>query len=106
VNDANGVKVTTPDESTTYDPTFGTLIVDPAATVQLFGVCAGVVVGLHNRNVDTDNVAPDPAASFVNRFFVCAVLYAPLDVSAPTVGNGTTLGVIVAETTLLAESVT
>jgi hypothetical protein len=55
-------------------PTFGTVIVVPAATVQLFGVCAGVVVGLHSRIVDADNVAPVAAASFVRMFFVCTVL--------------------------------
>jgi hypothetical protein len=62
-----------PAESTEYVPTFDTVIVVPAATVQLFGVCAGVVVGLHRRTVDADSVAPLPAESFVRMFFVCAV---------------------------------
>lgn len=70
---AAGVNVMTPAELTEYVPTFGTVMVDPAATVQLFGVCAGVVVGLHRRTVDADNVAPVPAVSFVRMFFVWAV---------------------------------
>jgi hypothetical protein len=63
----------TPAELTEYVPTFGTVMVDPAATVQPFGVCAGVVVGLHRRTVDAESVAPLPAESFVRMFFVCAV---------------------------------
>ena len=73
----------------------GTLIVVPAATVQLFGVCAGDVVGLHTRKVEEDNNAPEPAESFVSKFLVCAVLYAPVEVSATGVGGGTTFGVMV-----------
>lgn len=105
MKDATGVNVMTPLEFTTYEPTFGTVIVVPAATVQLFGVWAGVVVGLHSRNVKAVNVAPLPAESFARRFFVWAVLYAPVDVSAAAEGAGTTVGVTVAVADEPAESV-
>ncbi len=104
-NVASGVKVITPLAFTTYAPTLGTFIVVPAATVQLLGVCAGVVVGLHNLNVDNDKVAPEPTASFVRMFFVWAVLYAPVEVSAVATGAGTTVGVIVEVADDPAESV-
>ena len=64
----------TPVAFTEYVPTFATVIVEPAATVQLLGVCAGDVFGLHNRIVEAVRVAPVPAVSFVRMFFVWAVL--------------------------------
>ena len=71
---ATGVNVTTPEEFTTYVPTFATVTVVPAATVQLFGVWAGVVVGLHRRILLAEIVAPAAAESLVKMFFVWAVL--------------------------------
>ena len=64
----------TPVALTEYVPTLATVMVEPAATVQLFGVCAGDVVGLHNRIDEAERVEPVPAVSFVRMFFVCAVL--------------------------------
>jgi hypothetical protein len=49
-------------------------MVVPEATVQLFGVCAGVVVGLHSRNDAGKSVAPAPAVSFASKLAEVAVL--------------------------------
>jgi hypothetical protein len=71
---AAGVNVKTPEALNTYVPTFGTEMVAPEATVQLFGVCAGVVVGLHSRNDAGKSVAPAPAVSFASKLAEVAVL--------------------------------
>lgn len=80
-------------------------MVEPAATVQLFGVCAGVVVGLHNLSVEADKVAPVAAASFERMFVDCAVRYGPEVESAVAVGAATTVGVTVDVALEPAESV-
>jgi hypothetical protein len=81
----------TPEVFTEYIPTLATVRVAPGAIVQLGAVCE--VFGSHKRIVEVVSTDATPATlnavvSLIRRFFVCAVLRGPLDVSGNAVGFG------------------